>query len=125
VGAVIGSGISGVDAEPDEPTCTAVADLIVDELAIAVGAVTHPAAIPPVAHLRHLTDQTARQTLTSARFTEFNCAPGRPTHAVGKALTPPDHIPVINVDGRDRHSANAALIAVTEYSLSTLTPLRG
>jgi hypothetical protein len=32
---------------------------------------------------------------------------------------------VITVDARDRHSAKAALIAATEYSLSTLTPLRG
>jgi hypothetical protein len=37
----------------------------------------------------------------------------------------PDHIPVITVDARDRHSVKAALIAVAEYSLSTLTPLRG
>jgi len=51
---------------------------------------------------------------------EFDGAPGHPTHAVREALTLPDHIPVITVDARDRHSAKAALIAVTEYSLSTL-----
>jgi signal recognition particle receptor subunit beta len=56
---------------------------------------------------------------------EFDGAQRHPTHAVRKALTLPDHIPVITVDARDRHSAKAALIAVTEYSLSTLTPLRG
>ncbi|MCW2562683.1 MAG: ATP-binding protein [Mycobacterium sp.] len=55
---------------------------------------------------------------------EFDGAPRHPTHEVRKALTAPDHIPVITVDARDRHSARAALIAVTEYSLSTLTPLR-
>jgi uncharacterized protein len=37
----------------------------------------------------------------------------------------PDRIPVIAVDARDRHSAKAALIAVTEYALNSLTPLRG
>ena len=30
----------------------------------------------------------------------------------------PTHIPVINVDARDRHSATAALIAVSEYALN-------
>src|SRR4051794_19692588 len=30
VGAVIGSGICGVDAQRDKPTCTAVANLVVD-----------------------------------------------------------------------------------------------
>jgi hypothetical protein len=29
------------------------------------------------------------------------------------------------VDARDRHSTKAALIAVTEYALNRLTPLRG
>jgi hypothetical protein len=70
VGAVIGSGICGVDAEGDEPTCTAVTDLIVDGLAIAVGAVTDPVAIPPVGHVGYLTGQPARQTFMSARFTD-------------------------------------------------------
>ena len=42
-----------------------------------------------------------------------------------KALALRDSIPVITVDARDRHSAKAALIAVTEYALNSLTPLRG
>jgi hypothetical protein len=45
--------------------------------------------------------------------------------AVRQALALPDRIPMITVDARDRHSAKAALIAVTEYALSSLTPLRG
>ena len=45
--------------------------------------------------------------------------------AVRKALALPEHIPVITVDARDRESAKAALIAITEYSLSTLTALPG
>jgi signal recognition particle receptor subunit beta len=56
---------------------------------------------------------------------EFDGAPKHSTHAVREALTLPDHIPVITVDARDRRSAKAALIAVTEYALSTLTALRG
>jgi hypothetical protein len=70
VSAVIGSGICGVDAERDEPTCTAVADLIVDGLAIAVGDVTDPVAIPSVGHVGHLTGQPTRQTFMGARFTD-------------------------------------------------------
>jgi uncharacterized protein len=56
---------------------------------------------------------------------EFDDAPRHSTHTVRKALTLADHVPVITVDARDRHSAKAALIAVTEYSLSTLTSLPG
>ncbi|MCV7288554.1 ATP/GTP-binding protein [Mycolicibacterium wolinskyi] len=56
---------------------------------------------------------------------EFDGAPRHPTQAVRKALAVPDHIPVITVDARDRNSAKAALIAVTEYSLNTLTALPG
>jgi hypothetical protein len=32
---------------------------------------------------------------------------------------------LITVDARDRRSAKAALVAVAEHSLDTLTPLRG
>lgn len=67
-GAVIGSGISGIEADGDEPSCTAVADLIVDRLAIAIGAVADRVTIPPVAHVRHLAGQAARQTFMGARF---------------------------------------------------------
>ena len=85
-----------------------------------------------LADVRRLQDSFAAADFFAARnlpfliaVNEFDGAPGHPTHAVRKALTLPDHIPVITVDARDRHSAKAALIAVTEYSLSTLTPLRG
>jgi uncharacterized protein len=85
-----------------------------------------------LADARRLQDSLAAAGFFKARnlpfliaVNEFDGAPRHPTHAVRKALTLPDHIPVITVDARDRHSAEAALIAVTEYSLSTLTPLRG
>jgi uncharacterized protein len=85
-----------------------------------------------LADVRRLQDSFAAADFFAARnlpfliaVNEFDGAQRHPTHAVRKALTLPDHIPVITVDARDRHSAKAALIAVTEYSLSTLTPLRG
>src|ERR1700751_6245796 len=81
--------------------------------------------------VRRLKDSFAAADFFAARslpfliaVNEFDGAPGHPTHAVRKALTLPAHIPVITVDARDRHSAKAALIAVKEYNLSTLTPLR-
>lgn len=56
---------------------------------------------------------------------EFDGAPRYPVAAVRKALTLPDHIPVISVDARDRRSARDALIAISEYALSTLAPTGG
>jgi signal recognition particle receptor subunit beta len=44
---------------------------------------------------------------------------------VRRALALSDRIPVITVDARDRQSAKAALIAVTEYALNSLTSLPG
>jgi signal recognition particle receptor subunit beta len=55
---------------------------------------------------------------------EFDGAPRHPANEVRKALALPEHIPVITVDARDRHSATAALIEVTEYALN-LTSLPG
>jgi uncharacterized protein len=52
---------------------------------------------------------------------EFDGAARYPVAEVRKALTLPDHIPVINVDARDRKSATDALIAVSEYALQSLT----
>jgi signal recognition particle receptor subunit beta len=56
---------------------------------------------------------------------EFDDAPRHPPQAVRKALALPEHIPVITVDARDRKSAKDALIAITEYSLRSLTALPG
>jgi hypothetical protein len=52
---------------------------------------------------------------------EFDGAQRYPAGAVREALTLPAHIPVINVDARDRRSATDALIAVSEYALQSLT----
>ena len=51
---------------------------------------------------------------------QFDGAPRHPEEAVRAALALPDHIPVLGVDARDRQSARAALIAITEYSLASL-----
>lgn len=67
----------------------------------------------------------ARQLPFLVAINEFEGAPKHPAQAVRKALALPEHIPVITVDARDRESAKAALIAITEYSLSTLTALPG
>jgi signal recognition particle receptor subunit beta len=56
---------------------------------------------------------------------EFDDARKYPPHEVRKALALADHVPVVTVDARDRHSARAALIAVTEYALTTLSSLPG
>jgi uncharacterized protein len=56
---------------------------------------------------------------------EFDGAPRHPTNEVRKALALPENIPVITVDARDRHSATAALIEITEYALMNLTSLPG
>ena len=52
---------------------------------------------------------------------QFDGAPRYPAGAVREALTLAPHIPVINVDARDRRSATDALIAVSEYALQSLT----
>jgi signal recognition particle receptor subunit beta len=56
---------------------------------------------------------------------EFDGAPRHPTHEVRKALALHEHIPVVTVDARDRHSATATLIAITEYALNSLSYLPG
>ncbi len=53
---------------------------------------------------------------------EFEGSPRYPAAEVRKALTLPAHVPVINVDARDRRSATDALIAVSEYALASLSP---
>ena len=52
---------------------------------------------------------------------EFDSAPRYPVDEVRQALALPAHIPVIGVDARDRRSATDALIAVSEYALTSLT----
>jgi signal recognition particle receptor subunit beta len=67
----------------------------------------------------------ARQLPFLIAVNVFDGGPQYPADAVRKALALRDHIPVVNVDARDRHSARAALIAITEYALVNLSSLPG
>ena len=82
--------------------------------------------------VRRLQDSFAAVDFFEARklpfliaINEFDDGRRHPPHEVRKALALADHIPVVTVDARDRHSARAALIAITEYALNSLTSLRG
>jgi signal recognition particle receptor subunit beta len=82
--------------------------------------------------IRRLQDSFAAVDFFEARklpfliaVNEFDGSPKYPTQAVRKALALRDEIPVVTVDARDRHSARAALIAVTEYALMNLSSLPG
>ncbi|CAA0127487.1 Uncharacterised protein [Mycolicibacterium vanbaalenii] len=79
--------------------------------------------------VRRLADSFAAVDFFEARnlpflvaVNEFDGAPRHALAAVRTALALPDHVPVMAVDARSRESAKAALIAVTEYALSRLTP---
>ncbi|MGO4442545.1 ATP/GTP-binding protein [Mycobacterium sp. 2YAF39] len=82
--------------------------------------------------VRRLQDSFAAVDFFEARripflvaINEFEGAPKYSTHSVRKALALSDHIPMMSVDARDRHSARAALIEVTEYALNILSSLPG
>jgi uncharacterized protein len=51
----------------------------------------------------------------------FDNSPVYPVNEIRKALSLSDHVPVINVDARDRNSTRDALIAITEYALKNLS----
>jgi hypothetical protein len=82
--------------------------------------------------VRRLADSFAAVDFFEARrlpflvaVNEFDGSPKYPAQAVRKALALRDEIPVVTVDARDRHSARAALITVTEYALMNLSSLPG
>jgi signal recognition particle receptor subunit beta len=54
----------------------------------------------------------------------FDESPVYPLNEVRKALSLSDHVPVLNVDARQRDSTRDALIAITEYALSNLSSAR-
>ncbi|MFD0361555.1 ATP/GTP-binding protein [Nocardia sp. GCM10030253] len=53
---------------------------------------------------------------------EFDDAPRFPEEAIRDALSVPDEVPVMMIDARNRESAKNALIAVTRYALSRVSP---
>jgi uncharacterized protein len=52
---------------------------------------------------------------------QFDGARRYPLEDVANALALPGHVPIVNVDARDRGSVKQTLIRVTEYSLQRLT----
>jgi signal recognition particle receptor subunit beta len=144
------AGVDGLDATPDKRTTTVAMDFgritLADDLVLylfgtpgqrrfwfmwddlvrgAIGAII-------LVDVRRLQDSFAAVDFFEARnlpflvaINEFDGAPRHPTDAVRKALALRAHIPVISVDARSRDSARAALIAITEYSLNSLSALPG
>jgi uncharacterized protein len=144
------AGVDGLEATPDKSTTTVAMDfgrITLDQDLVlylfgtpgqrrfwfmwddlvrgAIGAII-------LVDVRRLQDSFAAVDFFEARnlpfliaINDFDGAPKHPTQAVRKALALPDRIPVITVDARDRHSARSALIAVTEYALTSLTPSSG
>ena len=144
------AGVDGLDGTPDKRTTTVAMDFgritLADDLVLylfgtpgqrrfwfmwddlvrgAVGAIV-------LVDVRRLQDSFAAVDFFEARnlpflvaVNEFDGAPVHPVDAVRKALALSEHIPVITVDARDRDSARAALIAITEYSLTCLSALPG
>ena len=144
------AGVDGLDATPSKTTTTVAMDFgritLDEELVLylfgtpgqrrfwfmwddlirgAIGAVI-------LVDVRRLQDSFAAVDFFEARhlpfliaINEFDGAPTYSTQALRKALALSDHVPVVAVDARDRHSCREALIAVTEYALDTLSSLPG
>jgi uncharacterized protein len=144
------AGLDGLEATPDKRTTTVAMDFgritLGEDLVLylfgtpgqrrfwfmwddlvrgAIGAVI-------LVDVRRLQDSFAAVDFFEARnmpfliaINEFDDAPRHAPHEVRKALALADHIPIIMVDARDRHSSTAALIAVTEYALNVLPSVPG
>lgn len=144
------AGVDGLDATPAKTTTTVAMDFgritLDEELVLylfgtpgqrrfwfmwddlirgAIGAVI-------LVDVRRLQDSFAAVDFFEARrlpfliaINEFDGAPSYSAQALRKALKVSDHIPVVTVDARDRHSCREALISVTEYALDTLSSLPG
>ncbi len=144
------AGVDGLEGTPDKRTTTVAMDFgritLADDLVLylfgtpgqrrfwfmwddlirgAIGAII-------LVDVRRLQDSFAAVDFFEARnlpflvaVNEFDGLSRHSTDAVRKALALPAHIPVITVDARSRESAKAALIAITEYSLNSLSALPG
>jgi signal recognition particle receptor subunit beta len=142
------TGVDGLDATPDKNTTTVAMDFgritLAEDLVLylfgtpgqrrfwfmwddlvrgAIGAII-------LVDVRRLADSFAAVDFFEARklpfliaVNQFDDAPRYPVGAVRKALALSERVPVITVDARDRRSARAALITVTEYALASLTTL--
>ncbi|MGE2692195.1 GTP-binding protein [Mycolicibacterium pulveris] len=144
------AGVDGLEATPDKNTTTVAMDFgritLAEDLVLylfgtpgqrrfwfmwddlvrgAIGAII-------LVDVRRLADSFAAVDFFEARklpflvaINQFDDAPSYPVDAVRKALALPERIPIITVDARDRQSARAALITVTEYALASLTATPG
>lgn len=144
------SGLDGLDATPDKNTTTVAMDFgritLADDLILylfgtpgqrrfwfmwddlvrgAIGAII-------LVDVRRLQDSFAAVDFFEARkmpfliaVNEFDGARRYSAEAVRTALALPDHVPVVLVDARDRHSARASLIALTEYALMNVSSMTG
>ena len=144
------SGLDGLDATPDKNTTTVAMDFgritLADDLILylfgtpgqrrfwfmwddlvrgAIGAII-------LVDVRRLQDSFAAVDFFEARkmpfliaVNEFDGTRRYPAEAVRTALALPDHAPVVRVDARDRHSARASLIALTEYALMNVSSMTG
>jgi signal recognition particle receptor subunit beta len=144
------AGVDGLETTPDKRTTTVAMDFgritLADDLVLylfgtpgqrrfwfmwddlvrgAIGAIV-------LVDVRRLQDSFAAIDFFEARklpflvaVNEFDGAPVYPAQSVRKALALADHVPLISVDARNRQSARAALITITEYSLNRLSALPG
>jgi uncharacterized protein len=144
------SGLDGLDATPDKTTTTVAMDFgritLADDLVLylfgtpgqrrfwfmwddlvrgAIGAVI-------LVDVRRLQDSFAAVDFFEARqmpfivaVNEFTGGPRYSAHAVRTALALHERIPIVLVDARDRNSARAALITLTEYALVHLSATPG
>ena len=133
----VSEGVDALDGTPDKRTTTVAMDF--GRITLDADLVLYLFGTPGQRRfwfmwddVRRLQDSFAAVDFFEARklpflvaINEFDGAPRHPTQAVRRALALPEHIPVITVDARDRNSAKSALIAITEYSLNTLTALPG
>ena len=143
-------GLDGLDATPEKNTTTVAMDFgritLAEDLVLylfgtpgqrrfwfmwddlvrgAIGAII-------LVDVRRLQDSFAAVDFFEARrmpfliaVNEFDGGPRHPAQEVRKALALAEHIPIVKVDARDRHSARAALIAITEYALMNLSTMPG
>ena len=143
-------GVDGLDGTPNKNTTTVAMDFgritLADDLVLylfgtpgqrrfwfmwddlcrgAIGAII-------LVDVRRLQDSFAAVDFFEARrlpfliaVNEFDDGPKYAADAVRRALALRDHIPVMTVDARDRNSAKASLIAITDYALMNLSSLPG
>jgi signal recognition particle receptor subunit beta len=115
------AGVDMVDATPNKRTTTVAMDF--GRITLDEDLVLYLFGTPGQRRFWFMWDDFEHRNLPFLiAVNEFDGTPRFPAAEVRKALTLPAHVPVINIDARDRRSATDALIAVSEYALASLTP---